>query len=431
MLSQMNQKKTGTECVRGAGAAGFPNHRWLTLPNLLSVIRLALIPVIIWLFVGRENRMAALAVIALSALTDIAYGIIARHCGQVSDVGKILNPVADKLTQGSIIVCLCFEHRQLIILLLLFAVKEVVVALFGWLTMKYAHYVSGARWYGKLCSVVMVAAVSAFVLFPGMKEWAVSAIMALCAAVLIFSMVMYLRYYTILLHGTVLQERFENQGHRWLNIATALIWVCIIVACIVNRDKLTFDGVLKYTPSDPALAAAVMLLLFALKSLSFFMYCGVLYAASGIIFPLPVAIAVNIAGTAIMVSIPYFLGRFQGEHALNRLSERFPRVKALRKLREKNDFMFTLILRLVGMLPSDAVSLYCGAGGVKYKRYLPACVIGFMPEIGTFPILGMNVSTPGSPEFLIALAVNASFMLGSLVTLIVMNRKRKKSERID
>lgn len=217
-------------------------------------------------------------------------------------------------------------------------------------------------------------------------------------------------------------------GHRWLNITTAVIWMCIIVVCIINRDKLTVDGVLKFSPSDPVMAGIVLVLLFALKSMSFFMYCGILYAVSGIMFPLPVAILLNTLGTAVMVSIPYFLGRLQGEGAMNRLAARFPRFEAVRQLRARNDFMFTLIVRLVGMLPSDAVSIYCGADGVEYRHYLPACIIGFMPEIITFPILGTNVSTPGSPEFLISLAVNLVFMAGSAVTLVVMNRRRKKSE---
>ena len=100
MLRQMNQKKTGTECVRGAGAAGFPNHRWLTLPNLLSVIRLALIPVMIWLFVGRENRMAAVAVIAATTAIAVVAAVrvniptplkhIAAHIVESVSVGFLL-----------------------------------------------------------------------------------------------------------------------------------------------------------------------------------------------------------------------------------------------------------------------------------------------------------------------------------------------------
>lgn len=219
------------------------------------------------------------------------------------------------------------------------------------------------------------------------------------------------------------QGKPVDHSRRWLNIVTAVIWVTIIVICIINRDRLTMDGVLRLTPSNPWLAAVAMLLLFGLKSLSFFIYSGMLFAVSGVMFSLPAAVAVNTAGTAIMVSIPYFLGRLQGSSAIERLSERFPRLASVRALRARHDFLFTLIIRLIGMLPSDAVSLYCGADRVKYRYYLPACVIGFMPEIVAFAVLGMNANDPGSPGFLMALTINAAIMACSLVSLVVMKRR--------
>ena len=88
-----------------------------------------------------------------------------------------------------------------------------------------------------------------------------------------------------------------------------LIWLAIIAVCLLHKDEFTLEGILSYTPRQPVLAAAMLWALFAVKSLSIFLYSGLLYAASGILFPLPVAIAVNIAGTAVMVSIPYWLGK--------------------------------------------------------------------------------------------------------------------------
>lgn len=217
----------------------------------------------------------------------------------------------------------------------------------------------------------------------------------------------------------------SDRQRRGLNIILAMVWITIIVLCVVNRDRLTMDGVLGATPSEPMLAAVIMLLLFGLKSLSFFIYSGMLFAVSGILFPLPAAITINILGTAIMVSIPYFLGRLQGSGAVDRLMCRFPRLASVRELRARHDFMFTLIIRLVGLLPSDAVSLYCGASGVKYRYYLPACVLGFMPEIVTFPILGMNVSEPGSTGFWVALAVAAGCVVGSGVIYCIYRRFSK------
>ena len=78
----------------------------------------------------------------------------------------------------------------------------------------------------------------------------------------------------------------------------ALVWLAIIAVCLLHKDEFTLEGILSYTPRQPVLAAAMLWALFAVKSLSIFLYSGLLYAASGILFPLPVAIAVNIGRDA-------------------------------------------------------------------------------------------------------------------------------------
>ena len=71
--------------------------RILTIPNVITVLRLAMLPVFLWLLFGRENRAAAAGLLAVLGITDFLDGYIARHFNQVSDIGKILDPVADRL----------------------------------------------------------------------------------------------------------------------------------------------------------------------------------------------------------------------------------------------------------------------------------------------------------------------------------------------
>ena len=79
----------------------FEKKQILTIPNLLSVVRLALIPVIVWLYSFEQNYHAAIGVILLSAATDIVDRWIARRFNMISDFGKALDPLADKLTQAA------------------------------------------------------------------------------------------------------------------------------------------------------------------------------------------------------------------------------------------------------------------------------------------------------------------------------------------
>jgi cardiolipin synthase (CMP-forming) len=69
----------------------------LTLPNLVTLARLACLPVFLWLLFGKEDRTAAAALLAVLGITDWVDGYLARHLGQVSELGKILDPVADRL----------------------------------------------------------------------------------------------------------------------------------------------------------------------------------------------------------------------------------------------------------------------------------------------------------------------------------------------
>lgn len=110
----------------------------LTIPNLLSVIRIALIPVFAVLFLG-DKQIAALIVLAVSGLTDLFDGKIARRFNQVSALGKILDPVADKLTQITIAIILFILFRSADSALinafgwvfLVFLIKEAVMVIGG------------------------------------------------------------------------------------------------------------------------------------------------------------------------------------------------------------------------------------------------------------------------------------------------------------
>ena len=73
-----------------------------TIPNLLSLLRLCMIPLIIWLYCTQKNYALTAVVLVLSGLTDMVDGYIARRFNMVTDLGKALDPVADKLTQASV-----------------------------------------------------------------------------------------------------------------------------------------------------------------------------------------------------------------------------------------------------------------------------------------------------------------------------------------
>ena len=395
----------------------------LTIPNLISLFRILLIPLIIWLYCGKKQYTATIAVIVISGASDIIDGKIARKFHMVSDVGKVLDPIADKLTQVTLVICLTARYPWMWALLALFAVKECLMLLWGYLTLKSTDTINSAKWYVKLSTVVLYAVMMILILFVDIPEAGAKALMLLCGGVMLLSLVMYGRFYHAILDqappGSVPQQALRTAR----NIVLGLIWAGIIAICFLHRKELSAEGIARYTPGNPWLASIVMLALFALKSLSIVIYSGLLYAANGILFPLPVAILLNLIGTVIMVSLPYQIGRRAGASAVEDIRAKHPKTEAIYDLRAKNDFLFSFLVRMV-RLPSDVASLYMGAVHVEYKKYLLGSLLGLFPHTITFPIMGMSIRDIRSPRFMISLCAEIAYIL---ITYAVYTQYRKKN----
>lgn len=176
----------------------FRKGQILTIPNILSFFRLILVPVIIWAYLGLHNDLLTVILLAVSALTDILDGQIARRFHMVSDLGKALDPVADKLTQASIVLCLAFQYRLMWILLGLCVVRESCMAVLGYMTIRKTGQVTSAKWYGKVSTVVLYGTALALLVFPGMPGWISTCLIILCMCCVFMALVFYTRYYTTL-----------------------------------------------------------------------------------------------------------------------------------------------------------------------------------------------------------------------------------------
>lgn len=210
------------------------------------------------------------------------------------------------------------------------------------------------------------------------------------------------------------KTREEAKTRAW-KIAVSLVWAFIIVVLALNREDISISEILSFTPSNMFLAAVVMLGLFALKSVSIVIFSGILYAVNGILFPLPLMVLMDLLGTAVMVTVPYIIGKKLGAQAVGRITEKYPKAEQIRRLREQNDFFFVFIMRIVGVLPADIVSLYSGAAGVDYAKYLAACILGMMPPAITMSVMGMSAADIGSPAFIISLCVQLALMAASFL----------------
>ena len=165
-----------------------------SIPNLLSLFRLLLIPLLVALY-WKGRTLAALIVFGVSAASDILDGQIARRFDMVTDLGKMLDPLADKLTQGAAAICVARNHPQLFLLFGLMAVKELTQAYIGARSMKQTGQAFSARWYGKACTVITTTCLMVMFAFPKIPESWINGMLILCAIVMLVTLALYANYF--------------------------------------------------------------------------------------------------------------------------------------------------------------------------------------------------------------------------------------------
>lgn len=161
-----------------------------TIPNLLSLFRLLLIPVYMTIYLNADkptDYYLAAGILAISCLTDLVDGFIARRFNMISNIGKLLDPIADKLTQFTLIVSLAFRYPVLRYLIGLFVVKESFQLIAVSLNLRKKKMLDGALLTGKVCTTVLFTSLIAMVLIPTLKESTVTVIAVIDAVFMLIA----------------------------------------------------------------------------------------------------------------------------------------------------------------------------------------------------------------------------------------------------
>ena len=182
-----------------------------TIPNILSIFRLVLIPVYLLIYLSADETadyFLAAAILAVSCITDLIDGKIARHFNMISNLGKILDPLADKATQLALIVCLALRYVAVRYVLIVFVIKESFQLIAGGLKMRKGKMLKGALFSGKICTTILFLSLIFMVLFPTLEE---SSIRIISAVDIIFMLVAFTDYaLTYKRNGAMFQEINSN-----------------------------------------------------------------------------------------------------------------------------------------------------------------------------------------------------------------------------
>lgn len=206
-------------------------------------------------------------------------------------------------------------------------------------------------------------------------------------------------------------------------IIAVLIWVTVILLVFIHRDKLTLDSILRFTPENTLAAVLIMLFLYIVKGCTMAINGYLLNAAGGIMFSLPLALTVNAAGSILMLSLPYLIGRKEGQQALTSLTERYKRLEGLRKKPNQNGLLVSVTLRLLGVLPCEVVSMYLGACGLSFPTYIIGSLLGVLPGVLAFTLVGEYATEPGSIQFAVAVGI---CLLGTAAAILLGIQEKRK-----
>lgn len=180
--------------------------RIFTIPNLLSMFRIVLIVPLVAFFINK-NYIAAVLCIVLSGLSDMFDGMIARRFNQITKLGKILDPIADKLTLVAVIVCIGILIPSVGILVIILASKDILMLLGGAYLIHRGITPPAAKWYGKTATVVFYLSVSVIVgieVIGGARSaehlsLLITILLTLTAIVMVFALLMYAALFVQLL----------------------------------------------------------------------------------------------------------------------------------------------------------------------------------------------------------------------------------------
>ncbi len=162
------------------------------IPNMLTVLRIVLLPFIAWAYLN-DKMTIAIILLLISGISDVLDGFIARRFNMTTALGKVLDPISDKLTQGIILACLAVRFRYLLALFFLLFIKEMIMGITGFYVVRKTGIVYSSRWHGKATTVLIYSTIMLHFLFPNIPKFIADILMIASICMMFISMRLYLK----------------------------------------------------------------------------------------------------------------------------------------------------------------------------------------------------------------------------------------------
>ena len=197
------------------------------------------------------------------------------------------------------------------------------------------------------------------------------------------------------------KEAGKLSKKRYLWLLLIPVTAILILCAIFGSFAMNFSGadVVSLLSDNPVFSVLELLVLYILKTCSIMFPLGALQVASGMIYPLPLALAVNLVGVAIIVTIPFILGKKTAPELQRKLIQRFPKLQRVENFQNRNPFTYCFLLRVVCVVPGDLLSWYLGTTGLEYLLFVLGTVLGKLTGMILFTLLGANLTAGAVWQF--------------------------------
>lgn len=214
-----------------------------------------------------------------------------------------------------------------------------------------------------------------------------------------------------------------------IQIVALVCFVSALVVILLTRSgNVSIESITENAQGDSRKSIVSLMFLFAIKSLTIVIPLPSLYVASGILFSPLKAVLVSYLGLAITLTIPFILGRWSGAEEMEYIKKKYPKIEKVIEMQERNEFLASFVIRLIGWFPCDVLSFYFGACKTNYLKYITSALLGCSIGVITNTLLGDVILNPFSWQFIVLLLIKIAIS-ASVIAITYRVNKGKNSKK--
>lgn len=226
--------------------------------------------------------------------------------------------------------------------------------------------------------------------------------------------------------GIIFMKKFfhNKKTVNTIHFIMGLVLIAIALFFLYDIRNISFSDIISNTPENPIIAALIVFLLYAIKSVTVFIPLVALQLITGSMFSPFSALIVNFIGIVICYTIPYFIGKKADENYSEGLLKKHPKLEKIIHHQGGGTFFPSAILRCIGFLPTDLVSAYLGTFSTSYFKYITGSLFGSAIRIVAVTILGTSLDTPSSPQFIVSVIIIVLLTVLSAAGYVFYQKKK-------